>query len=206
MHSVRVRACISGRAALMTIDDIAFDPAAHVYTVHGRTLSGVTAVIARRTGKHYADGAGNPALAAACEHGTLVHETVSRAVGTGRMPKAGEARWVIDTLIARYGNCLRGRVMSEWLVSDLEHVASCIDLAVREADGVYDLYDIKTGKYDLEYCSWQLGFYAYMLRVSRGFVTRKCAILSTKDRDVYPVPPVSGERVKALIESEFGGK
>ena len=188
----------------MTIDDVAFDPEKHVYSVHGVTLSGVTGIIAGHVGKNYGGGFMPAAVKEACDYGTLIHTTVNKSLLTGRLPVGGDARWVVDSLMNRYGNSLKGRVETEWLVSDLQFVASCIDIAVRQAPGVYDIYDIKTGAYDLNYCSWQLGFYVYMLKVSRDFMANRCFVLSTKDKDIYPVPPVSEKRVMSLITSVFG--
>jgi hypothetical protein len=54
-------------------------------------------------------------------------------------------------------------VSTEWLVSDREHVASSIDV-VFEKDGEIILCDIKTtSKLDMEYLSWQLSIYKYLL-------------------------------------------
>jgi hypothetical protein len=52
---------------------------------------------------------------------------------------------------------------SEYLVSDLERYASCIDKVYFVDENTVDIADIKTTyKFDKEYVSWQLSIYAYL--------------------------------------------
>jgi hypothetical protein len=190
----------------MVVDDIVFDPEDHTYCAKGRQLSGITGITAWRCGMHFPVRGSDKVpdfLADACEHGTDVHDAVSRALLTRVFPsrREDEARWVVRHMLGMYGR--NTEFKSEWLVSDLANLASCIDIAVPLGDGQYDIYDIKTGKYHMDYCSLQLGFYKWMLKVSRGFGVRSCGVIASGDRMVYPVIPADEGYVQDTVRKYF---
>ena len=182
------------------IDDVYFDPVCHEYMAKGQKLSGVTGRIAAKCGKVFPKNVAR--IVEACDKGSYIHAISDYAFKLRKLPKDGndEVLWLINSLIHRYGiQSVNNMVKTEWLVSDLKNTASSIDLAVSVGDRVVDIFDIKTGVVDTEYCSMQLGAYQYMLGISRGIEVRNCYVLGTKDRVIYPIVPISKKEAERLL-------
>jgi hypothetical protein len=94
--------------------------------------------------------------------------------------------------------------MSEVLVWDLKDYASAVDIIV-EHDGIYDLYDIKTGAFKPEYLAWQLGCYKWFLEL-QGKVVGKCTCICVHDKMFYRVLPRDMNDVKTLLYGSKGGE
>lgn len=138
--------------------DVIFDAANHTYSYEGRQLSGITSLLHRQLFPDMYAGISQEVLQNAADRGTLVHQNCELA----------DEGFDVDTIEAI--NYLKLKAennlafeQSEYLVSDNEHYASCIDKVYREDDTTFSLGDIKT-TYSLnkEYVTWQLSIYAYL--------------------------------------------
>ena len=138
--------------------DVIFDAANHTYSYEGRQLSGITSLLHRQLFPDMYAGISQEVLQNAADRGTLVHQNCELA-DEGFDVDTIEA---INYLKLKEENNLTFE-QSEYLVSDNEHYASCIDKVYREDDTTFSLGDIKT-TYSLnkEYVTWQLSIYAYL--------------------------------------------
>ena len=186
-----------GRGRKSFAPEVSFDEALHEYTMHGRRLSGVTHKICERMKLNFKD-AGS-LVGERCDEGSQVHKWIQEWIDTGKFTTVHPgAKWVHDELIRRYGSAeVKALAMAEVLVYDLKDYASAVDIIV-EHDGVYDLYDIKTGKFKPEYLAWQLGCYRWFLEL-QGKKVGKCACICVHDKMFYRVLPRSTEDVKVLL-------
>lgn len=138
--------------------DVIFDAANHTYSYEGRQLSGITSLLHRQLFPDLYTGISQEVLQNAADRGTLVHQNCELA-DEGFDVDTIEA---INYLKLKEENNLTFE-QSEYLVSDNENYASCIDKVYREDDTTFSLGDIKT-TYSLnkEYVTWQLSIYAYL--------------------------------------------
>lgn len=163
--------------ALKEPQGVSFDETEHIYTyekkvavgtsedgipiVENRTsqLSGVTALLGRQLFKDKYEGISKGIMEKAAERGNLIHRQVEMFETFGGENLAPE----VEAYKKLKAKGKYETVATEWLVSDREHVASSIDV-VFEKDGEIILCDIKTtSKLDMEYLSWQLSIYKYLL-------------------------------------------
>lgn len=191
---------ITGLGRITLAPGVSFDEESHEYRLGGIRLSGVTGKISGRLGLRY-DEAGDM-LGDKCDEGSNIHKWVQEWIDTGKMRTVHPgAVWVRNALETRYLGSIVGVARSEVLVSDLQDYASAVDIMV-EHDGAYDIYDIKTGKFNPEYLAWQLGCYRWFMTL-RGLTVRRCMCLCVRDRMAYNVRPRGAEDVRALL---YGGK
>lgn len=183
----------------MKIDEVIFFPETHEYCFRGKKLSGVTALISphRRTISSVVP----PQLQRAAEKGSLIHKEVETALKERLFPKGNEALFCVNTLLKRYGKDTF--FASELLVSDFENVASSVDIVAYKSPSVVDIFDIKTGRVDTDYCAAQLGFYVYLLKLSRQLEVDKCFVLATASSLILPIKPISESEVKEIIRRNF---
>lgn len=137
---------------------VVFNAENHTYTLDGKQLSGITSLLHRQLFQDMYAVVNQDVLQKAAERGTLVHQNCELA-DEGFDVDTIEA---INYLKLKEENNLNFE-QSEYLVSDNEHYASCIDKVYREDDTTFSLGDIKT-TYSLnkEYVTWQLSIYAYL--------------------------------------------
>lgn len=183
----------------MKIDELIFIPETHEYFFRGKKLSGVTALISphRRNGSSVVP----PQLQRAAERGSLIHKEVEIALKTRVLPKGKEALFCVNTLLKKYGKDTF--FSSELLVSDFEHVASSVDIVAYKSPSIVDIFDIKTGRVDADYCAAQLGFYVHLLGLSRELEVDRCFVLATSSSLLLPIKPISQEEVKEIIRRNF---
>lgn len=137
---------------------VVFDSAAHTYTLNGKQLSGITSLLDRQLFKDKYSGIPESVLKNAAERGTLIHQCCEMA--DEGFPVNSKEGLNYLSLKAKYG---LNHEESEYLVSDNEHYASCIDKVYRYNDNTFYLGDIKTTyKLNKEYVMWQLSIYAYL--------------------------------------------
>ena len=186
-----------GRGRKSFAPGVSFNEVLHEYSVHGRKLSGVTRKICERMKLNFKDA--ENLVVERCDEGSQVHKWIQDWIDTWKFDTIHPgAKWVHDELIRRYGSAdVRALAMSEVLVYDLKNYASAVDIIV-EHDDVYDLYDIKTGKFKPEYLAWQLGCYKWFLEL-QGKKVGKCACICVHDKMFYRVLPRSTEDVKVLL-------
>ena len=186
----------TGFGRISLADGVSFDEESHEYRLNGMRLSGVTGKISERLGLRYDESGGM--LEGKCGEGTNIHRWVQEWIDTGTMRAVHPgARWVKDALETRYLGPIVGTARSEVLVTDGSRYASAIDIVV-EHDGAYDIYDIKTGKFNPEYLAWQLGCYRWFLTL-RGLEVRRCMCLCVRDRMAYNVRPRGAADIRSLL-------
>ena len=136
---------------------VEFDELAHTYTLDGKQLSGITGIIKDYLFPDMYKGVHERTLEAAAERGSSVHSQVQMIING--FPPART-----DRSVEAFFDKMQGTefIASEYLVSDLHHFASSIDIV----DSQLNLYDIKTtDKLNREYLSWQLSIYAYLFEL-----------------------------------------
>ena len=136
---------------------VEFDELAHTYTLNGKQLSGITGIIKDYLFPDMYKGVHERTLEAAAERGSSVHSQVQMIIN-GFPPVR------TDRSVDAFFDKMQGTefIASEYLVSDLHHFASSIDII----DSHLNLYDIKTtDKLNREYLSWQLSIYAYLFEL-----------------------------------------
>ncbi len=134
---------------------VVFDEVEHRYTLDGKELSGITSIIHRYCFPDMYGGVSQAVLDKAAERGKRIHNLVQLSV-LDLLPDDNRAE------LQPFFDATKGIewLASEYLVSDLEAVASAIDL-VGLVDGKIYLYDIKTTSVlQLQYLQWQLSIYS----------------------------------------------
>lgn len=142
----------------LTRSKVRFDSDTHTYTLDGKELSGITSLLDRQLFKDKYSGIPDEILKKAAERGTLIHQQCEMA-DEGFPVTSDEA---INYMLLKQKYNLRHEE-SEYLVSDNENYASCIDKVYRYDDTTFFLGDIKTTyKLNKEYVQWQLSIYAHL--------------------------------------------
>ena len=188
---------VVGKGRVSFAPGVSFNDMLHEYHYKGKQLSGVTRKICERMKLNFKD-AENQVIER-CDEGSQVHAWIQEYLDTGIMTTVhSKALWVKQELCRRYSaSDVKAVAMSEVLVSDFGKYASAVDIIV-EHDGIYDLFDVKTGKFKPEYLAWQLGIYKTWLEM-QGKTVGKCYCICTKDEMFYKVLPRNAEDVKALL-------
>jgi hypothetical protein len=167
----------------------------HAYYLRGKRLSGITGLISRHLGLHIP-----PEFVA--EHiaeGQHCHKAVQRWIETGNSGSAHPGvAWLTETLISSF-TAPPIRIHSETLVSDGRMYASAADIIGEFPGGILEMYDIKKGIFKRDYVSWQLGIYKYLIEAHTPYKVRQCTCICLKDREYYPILPVSADKVKRLL-------
>ena len=135
---------------------VLFNEDGHTYTLDGHTLQGVTPIIAWLFPETY-KGIPQSILNQAAEYGTLIHKKCELADSMGI---------VDDPIVADYMEVMQQHglkvMLSEYLVSDEENIASCIDKVTENND----LCDIKTtSKVHIPNVTMQLSIYAWLFEL-----------------------------------------
>lgn len=185
---------------------VVFNQESHTYTLDGRELQGITGMLSRQLFPGKYGGVPESVLQRAAERGSFVHENCELADSLGIVPACTEARNYV-ALKQRYGLVTAA---NEYLVSDNEHFASCIDVVFEAGDAVCDLGDIKTTyALDKEYVSWQLSVYAVMFeRQNPGIKVRKLyAIWLRGSRaELVEMERKPAEAIDELMRCEIEGR
>ena len=181
---------------------ILFNEEEHLYSYNGKTLPGVTAIVGRRVGKTFSDSAKKlPVVHCATERGSRIHQLAEDYFRFGYPVTASkDAAFIVDTIDSRYPSDRYIRI-PEMLVSDKENVATAIDLVVLRPTGDAVIFDYKTGNFDREYCSWQLGFGKYLFELEGDVKVAEAYVISTKEMYVYQIRPKSEQLIKARIRA-----
>jgi hypothetical protein len=166
----------------------------HEYYYEGKRLSGVTGLIAEKlkikmpeefVGERQAEG-------------VHVHKAVQRWLETGESGSVHPGvAWVESCFLGQWEG-----LSSEVLVSDFERYASSVDVIYVHDDGVLDLYDIKTGLFKRDYCTWQLSIYKYLIEAHTDRKVGKLEVLCVKDKEIYPIFAKPFDQVERLL---YGG-
>lgn len=184
---------------------VIFDRKAHTYTLNGVRLSGVTGMIECQLFPGKYESVPTDVLNRAAKHGTLIHvmcELVDDIGITSDIPEVVNYTRMKDEAGLTYE-------VSEYLVSDETHFASCIDKVFRTSDNTFTIGDIKTTyKLDTAYVSWQLSIYAYLFeKQNKGaHVDRLVAIwVHGEESKLVDVERIPDEEIKKLLQCEENG-
>lgn len=142
---------------------VRFDALAHTYELNGHKLMGVTPIVNWVFNKTY-DGISAETLARAAERGSGVHRACQLFDDCGLMDEEYTRE------VEAYRNICKGAgltpLLSEYLVSDEQDLASSIDKVFRPVDGCYPLADLKaTSAYHAENVTLQLSLYAWLFEM-----------------------------------------
>lgn len=188
---------------------VSFDETSHIYTSEsGKLLSGVTALLGRQLFKDKYDGISKGIMEKAAERGNLIHRQIEMFETFGG-----------DNLAPEVGSYKKMKeknkfetVATEWLVSDNENVASSIDVIFQKGKKLI-LCDIKTtSKLDMEYLSWQLSIYKYLLLLDNPKAKIGGLVACWLPKEQYGRPKMveveekPTEWVKDLIETDARGE
>lgn len=185
--------------------NVIFDQEAHTYQLNGALLSGITGVIERQLFPKKYDNIPKYILDNAAQRGSFIHEQIELADTLGIIPPCDEAKNYLEKINAE-GLTVEE---SEYLVSDNEHYASCIDKVFRKDDTTFHLGDIKTTyKLDKEYVRWQLSIYAYFFELQNpeAKVERLFGIwLRGKIADIVDVERIPSDIIVNLLACDLNG-
>lgn len=196
-------------AALKEPKGVTFDELEHTYAnADGKALSGVTGLLGRQLFKDKYDGISKGIMEKAAERGNLIHRQIEMFETFGGDNLAPE----VDAYKAMKEKNKYDTLATEWLVSDKEHVASSIDVIFEKGKKLI-LCDIKTtSKLDMEYLSWQLSIYKYLLLLDNPKAKIEKLVACWLPREQYgrpkmvDVPEKPMEWVKELIECDARGE
>lgn len=186
---------------------VVFDRESHTYTASdGRSLNGITGMLSRQLFPRMYDGVDEETMRNAAERGSFIHSVCELVDSLGVGHPSPEAMGY-NELKETYGLL---HEESEYLVSDNEHFASCIDKVYREGKDTFSLADIKTTyKLDKEYVRWQLSIYAYLFeRQNPGAkVIHLYAVWLREERhELVEVERIPDGVVVSLMEHEVNGE
>lgn len=159
---------------------VVFEPEHHTYDLNGRMLSGVTAIVKWLFPDTYS-GIPESVLMHAADYGSLIHSKCELADNMGIAD---------DAIVEQYLHIIKDAglqvAVSEYLVSDLENVASSIDKVFVDNS----LGDIKTtSKIHWVNVTVQLSIYAYLYEYQTGRKANKLYVIWLP-KPQYGVPMV----------------
>lgn len=173
--------------------EVVFDEERHTYTLNGKPLMGITGILHKYIFPDKYANIPQAILDRAAKRGHEIHRQVQMWIeGFPFTDPAPEVAAFMEAGISF--------VESEYLVSDLEHFASSIDIV--DADD--NLYDIKTTySLDTDYLSWQLSIYAYLFELQNQ---RPAGILygvwlRNGECKVIEVKRIEATVIKALLDA-----
>lgn len=185
---------------------VIFNHDEHTYMLGGKELSGITSVISRQLFPDKYRDVPEDVLKKAAERGTMIHSICELVDDMGISHDSDEAQGykeLKDDWGLRY-EC------SEYLVSDDEHYASCIDKVYRENETDFTLGDIKTTYVlDKESVRWQLSIYAYLFELQNPGCKAVRIIdiwLRGKNHEIVEVERIPSEVVVNLLKCDSEGK
>ena len=177
---------------------VVFEEGPHTYTYGEKKLSGITSILHKYLFSTMYANVSEEVLEKARLHGTMVHEKISSLI-------IGLPDEEMLPEVEAYKRLGINAIESEYTVSDLENVASNIDIVGEDCT----LYDIKT-TYTLnkEYLMWQLSIYAYLFEKQNPElkVPALYAIHVRGDKaKLVPINRLPDENVEALIKAYSEG-
>lgn len=183
-------------------DRIQFDAKTHTYWYDGRRLQGITSLVCKRLSKRYPEAV--PVIDFHRAHGTYVHKSFEYLIKYNVPSASEEVRFIVDSLKQRYTEPVG--FASEFLVSDFMFYATAIDIVVFKDWDVpvkhVDIFDIKTGAFDREYCTLQLNINKYLAEIEKDLIVDNMFVIATKEKRVYTIYPINQSRVLNLL---YGG-
>lgn len=154
---------------------VIFNEAEHTYTLNGKKLSGVTAIVKWLFPDTYTD-IPEAVLMKAAAHGSLIHSKCELYDTCGLGDDLSEVQ---EYIRLKNENSLTTEA-NEYLVDDGKDIASSIDVVFSKGeDGCYPLADIKTtSKIHVDNVTLQLSIYAYLFELcNKGKKTGKLYVI-----------------------------
>ena len=182
--------------------DIHFNPKNHEYTIKGVVFPGITGFIGKRTKKDFSS-AGR-FVEEYRDFGSRLHKEIEHYIRDGVKISHPSARFVQEILDIKYPSSIYAR-LPEVLVSDYERVCTAIDIVVYEIKECVKratIFDIKTGNFDREYCTWQLSIGKFLLEKDGDFIVDKAFVISVKDKRFYEIIIRDKERCEDFIKGK----
>lgn len=183
--------------------EVCFNEVAHTYMLEGKELQGITGMLKRQLFPDKYAWVEQEVLDRAADYGTGVHEAIEVADVFG-----GRAEGIVKAYRELIGSAGLERLENEYLVSDGERYASCIDIVFKDGS----IADIKTtSSLDKEWLSWQLSVYAYLMeKQNPGLeVPKLYAIWLPREQygqpKLMPVARKSREEVEGLLKADAEG-
>lgn len=139
---------------ILTKSPVTFCEFDHTYWYEGKRLSGVTSLMRERGVAPDYTNVDETTLERATEYGTKVHQAIQAFCETGEDSDLPEVQAFKTFALKTLAN--------EYLVSDLQSVASSIDIVLED----YSLVDIKTTSVvHTDSVRWQLSIYKYLFEL-----------------------------------------
>jgi hypothetical protein len=170
----------------------------HEYWYKGKQLSGVTGLISKKLGlkmpQEFVE-----------EHqmeGTHVHKAVQKWIETGDPESIHPGvEWLTSTFYNHYPDRVATfAVFSEVLVSDFSQYASSVDIVASLGNaGLVDIFDIKKGRMNRQYVTYQLNIYRYFIERYAQRKVRNMVCISLRDREYYDIFPKNVTQVEKLL-------
>jgi hypothetical protein len=185
---------------------VIYDPVPHTYTLDGKQLKGITAIIKERIFPDEYANVPEATLKAAAERGTRIHQALELYDTTGITTE--DCTEFMNYLGERDNHpFMHHHLATEYVVSDGREYASAIDKVYADEDGEsVILADIKTTyKLNKDYVSWQLSVYAYFFALLNPGIKVKglyAVWLRDDKHKIVEVARHSEEEVKALLYGE----
>lgn len=184
--------------------NVIFNPVEHTYTLNGKQLSGVTALLERQLGSRYF-GISDEVLQAAADYGSEVHAKIELYDSMGF--DIEDEHYTAYRELIKSANLTRH--CNEYLISDNKNVASSIDIVFEDCS----LADIKTtSKIDYEYVTWQLSIYAYLFELQNPEQKVNKLFVIWLPKPKYGTPKIvevnrhSNEEVEAMLQADSVGE
>lgn len=185
---------------------VIYDPVPHTYTLDGKQMKGITAIIKERIFPDEYANVPEATLKAAAERGTRIHQALELYDTTGITTE--DCTEFMSYLGERDNHpFMHHHLATEYVVSDGQEYASAIDKVYADEDGEsVILADIKTTyKLNKDYVSWQLSVYAYFFSLLNPGIKVKglyAVWLRDDKHKIVEVARHSEEEVKALLYGE----
>jgi len=182
---------------------VTFDEAKHEYWYKGKKLSGITGTVSKKLGLKY----NSTFVGEHTDEGIHVHKAVQRWIETGNPDSVHPGvQWLVETFRQHFSD---GELYSEVLVSDFSQYASAVDIILDTGKGGLILFDIKKGKFNREYVTWQLSIYKHFIEsmlwssrregVTHVPMVRGCVCICLKDKEYYDIFPKEDEDIDKLL-------
>lgn len=186
----------------------------HRYFLDETELSGITHAISTQLGLANAyDNIPAAILGKATQRGNEIHKSIQRFNNEWFNDDSPQVQSYIRL-------CKENGIVAEaneYLVSDLKHWASSIDLVARVDDCTFDLYDIKTWasptNENLMKARYQLSIYAFYLTLNNPDAkVRNLAIIHLRETEkdhiaeIIPVSRIPSDICEELLQTYLDGK
>jgi len=186
----------------------------HRYFLGDTELSGITHAISTQLGLANAfDNIPAAILEKATQRGSEIHKSIQRFNNEWFNDDSPQVQSYIRL-------CKENGIVAEaneYLVSDLKHWASSIDLVARVDDCTFDLYDIKTWATptndNLMKARYQLSIYAFYLTLNNpNAKVRNLAIIHLRETEkdhiaeIIPVSRIPSDICEELLQTYLDGK